>query len=519
MEQTKRVKSVVSVLAVCLMFSGSLIGCGAKDEKSADATQQNATTQESAQTEPAATDPAKLEPVDLTWYLDASPQSDIASVEAEMNKILKEKLNVTLHLKIVDWGAYDQKMQVVNAADENYDLAFTANWANNYYQNVNKGAFIPLDDLLEKYAPTIMETLPKMGWDATKVNGKIYAIPNYQAWTMTNGIIMRKDLADKYGVKPESIKKLEDLAPFLEQVKKNNPGMVPYENEYNGEFGKNLVYYGFDEVAGRNVPGVIKLTDTSLKVVNQFESEEYKSFVTTMTDWYKKGYIRKDAATLKDVQADRKAGKTASMNAGNFGPAMEGEAPLDAAQNPVYNVRLTQPTLLTSSIIATMTGISATSKNPERAVMLLDLLFKDKELYNLLAYGIEGKHYKKIDDNNTIEVMNDGGYAPGFEWEVGNALNAYPQKGSVPGTAEATKKMNESSTPSPLLGFSFDPAPVKSEIAQVGTVTAQYIALLETGSVAPDKMLPEFIDKLKKAGSDKIIAEEQKQIDAWKQNK
>ena len=34
-----------------------------------------------------------------------------------------------------------------------------------------------------------------------------------------------------------------------------------------------------------------------------------------------------------------------------------------------------------------------------------------------------------------------------------------------------------------------------------------------------DKDYPVFIDKLKKAGSDKIIEEMQKQIDAWKSSK
>ncbi|MBP1965353.1 ABC transporter substrate-binding protein [Paenibacillus aceris] len=511
MKQLKVTKTVCSVLVASLVLTLGLTGCGSKGEVS-ETTQSTASPQDSAKTG------ASLDPVELTWYLDGTPQSDIGSVETELNKILKDKLNVTLHLKMIDWGSYDQKMQVVNAAGENYDLAFTANWANNYYQNVNKGVFIPLDDLLAKYAPTIMQTLPKMGWDATKVNGKIYAIPNYQGWTMTNGLKIQKDLADKYGIKPNTIKKLDDLAPFLAQVKQNNSDMVPYENANDGTFGKNLVYYGFDEIAGRNVPGTIKLSDNSLKVVNQFESEEYKNYVSLMRDWYQKSYVRKDAATLKDVQADRKAGKTASMNAGNIGPAgPNGDVELDSSQGgkEVYSVRLTKPYLLTSSIIATMTGISKTSKHPERAVMLLDLLFKDKQIYNLLAYGIEGKHYKKVSEN-TIEPIKDSGYAPGFEWEVGNVLSGYVQKGSDPGIWEATKKMNESSTPSPLLGFSFDPTPVKTEIAQIGTVTAQYVAMLETGSSDPDKVLPEFIEKLKKAGSDKIIAEEQKQIDAWK---
>ena len=474
---------------------------------------QQASTQPSAAAQsaaPATSTAPRLEPAELTWYLDGTPQADLAFVEAEMNKLLKEKLNVTLHLKMVDWGAYDQKMQVINAASENYDLAFTANWANNYYQNVSKGAFILLDDLIQKYAPTILQTIPKIGWDATKVNGKIYAIPNYQVWTMSNGIRLQKDLADKYGFKADSIKKLEDLAPFLEKVKQNNPDLVPYEMDKTGTFGVNLVAYGFDEVAGRNIPGTIKLTDKSLKVSNQFESEEFKSYINLMKDWYQKGYIRKDAATLADAQADRKAGKIASLNVGNAG-VDNPDDPAKIGDIPAYQVATTSPYLLTSSIIATMTGVSKTSKNPERAVMFLDLLFKDKQLYNILAHGIEGKHYKLT--NGKKEVIKDSGYDPQFDWEIGNSNNSLIVKQPY---ADAVNKINQSAAGSPLLGFTFNPDPVKTEMAQVATVTAQYIPLLTTGAADPGKVLPEFIDKLKKAGSEKIIAEEQKQIDEWK---
>lgn len=506
MNKRKYAKLVHTAITGSLTFTMVLTGCTSKSSN------EQASSQPSPAAQTAAPSTTKLEPVDLTWYLDGTPQADIASVEAEMNKILKEKLNVTLHLKMVDWGAYDQKMQVVNAAGENYDLAFTANWANNYYQNVSKGTFIPLDDLIQKHAPTILQTIPKIGWDATKVNGKIYAIPNYQVWTMTNGIALQKDLADKYGFKADGIKKLEDLSPFLDKVKQNNPELVPYEMDKNGTFGLNLVAYGFDEVAGRNVPGVVKLTDKSLKVINQFESEEFKSYINLMKDWYQKGYIRKDVATLADVQADRKAGKTASMNLGNVGPDDPDPSNKPKIGDiPAYLTRTTQPYLLTSSIIATMTGISKTSKNPERAVMFLDLLFKDKQLYNILAHGIEGKHYKITDGKK--EVIKDSGYDPQFDWEIGNSNNSLIVKQPL---ADAVNKLNQSAVGSPLLGFTFNPEPVKTELAQIATITAQYIPLLTTGSSDPNKVLPEFIDKLKKAGSDKIIAEEQKQIDEWK---
>ncbi|NOU74956.1 DUF3502 domain-containing protein [Paenibacillus sp. LMG 31458] len=509
----KTFKVVGVGLALGLAMSSILAGCSSKNETSSS---PSAAPSASAAVSPAATTAPKLEPVELTWYLDNTPPADVATVEAAMNKILQEKLKVTLHLKFVDWGAYDQKMQVVNAAGENYDLAFTANWANNYYQNVSKGTFIPVDDLLQKYAPTILQTIPKIGWDAAKVNGKIYAIPNYQVWTMTNAIGFRKDLADKYGFKSENVKTLADLEPFLAQVKQNNPEMVPYEMDKAGTFGVNLVAYGFDEVAGRNIPGAIKLTDSSLKIVNQFESDEFKSYVNLMRDWNKKGYIRKDAATLADGQADRKAGKTASLSLGNMGPDdLDNPPNIGSTSYPSYVSRITQPYLLTSSIIATMTGISSTSKNPERAVMLLDLLFKDKELYNIFANGIEGKHYQKPEGYKKVD-MKDSTYNPQFDWEIGNSFNSLFMSPTV---ADASIKMNQSAKGSPILGFTFDPNPVKAEIAQTATVTAQYIPLLTTGSADTAQFLPEFIDKLKKAGSDKIIAEEQKQIDAWKQTK
>ena len=119
----------------------------------------------------------------------------------------------------------------------------------------------------------------------------------------------------------------------------------------------------------------------------------------------------------------------------------------------------------------------------------------------------------------TVEAIKDGGYDPNTDWMFGNQFNGFYRTGQAAGIWEETIKLNENAVPSVLLGFSFDPTPVKTEIAQTATVTSQYVALLETGSVDADKFLAEFIGKLKKAGSDKIIAEEQKQIDAWKATK
>ena len=44
---------------------------------------------------------------------------------------------------------------------------------------------------------------------------------------------------------------------------------------------------------------------------------------------------------------------------------------------------------------------------------------------------------------------------------------------------------------------------------------SQYQAALESGSVDPEKILPEFLTALESAGSDEVIAENQRQLDEW----
>ena len=68
---------------------------------------------------------------------------------------------------------------------------------------------------------------------------------------------------------------------------------------------------------------------------------------------------------------------------------------------------------------------------------------------------------------------------------------------------------------SPAFGYYFDQEPVTSEVAAVNTVIEQYTPSLNCGAINPEEALPEFIEALKAAGMDKIIAEQQKQLDEW----
>ncbi|REE87422.1 putative aldouronate transport system substrate-binding protein [Paenibacillus taihuensis] len=549
------VKSKLSKLsAVCLLSTVLLQGCGSSNDNTSSAngssdaaktnnsaasadsanSTNNATADSSGNASSNASDnasePAKLDHVDLTYYFVNSPQADIASVEAALNKLVEPKINATIHLKLVDWGAYDEKMKLVNASGEPYDLAFTATWTNNFYQNVANGAFAPIDDLIDKYAPDTKAGVPDMFWKTVKVKGKTYGVPNFQQATAGYGYLIQKTIADKYKLDWKSVKSLNDLTPFLETIKANEKSLIPFGyNQVQDPFLLATPMFGYEALGDTKTPGWLSLQDGS-KVINQYETKAFSDYIHMMRDWYTKGYLRKDAATLKDNTADAKAGKDAiamgqiDIDTPTFEAA--GLKPGGRMSNfnkdvQSYDLQFVKPLLTTDKAAATITAISANSPNKERAMMFINLLNTDPEIYNTITWGVEGKHYKKVADNR-IETIKDGGYQTLSPWEFGNMTQTLyfegdPQGAEVNGVGtKLWADLNRNATPSSALGFVFDFTPVKTEKANCDAVIDELYYAIASGSVDPDKYLPQFIDRMKKAGADKIIAEKQKQLDEWR---
>lgn len=451
-----------------------------------------------------------LPPVELTWYYGTSQQQpDQQAVEDAVNKYLKEKtkLNVTLKLKPVDFGSYDQKMNVAIASGEPMDIVWTtASWLLKYNENVKKGAFLAIDDLLPKYAPkTYNEMMPKRFWEDVKADtdGKIYAVPNYQVAATAFGFVFQKRFVDKYHFDITTVKKEEDLEPFLETLKKNEPDVIPFAFEAgnNGPFDSDI----------RSYSSFYYNKKDPYKSLNVNETPQYKAYLDLMHKWYQKGYIYQDLATVKDFNQLMAKGNIAVMTDVTFKPGGEAGYPLKNGGNDVVRQRITEP--MFTGVTATMNAISKNSKYPERALMLLEQVNNDKELYRLLAYGIKGKHYD--DSDGTYKPIKDGGYAPGIDWVFGNQFNGLLRPGQPADVFEQTKKLNEQAEVPPMNGFHFNDSALKTEVAAVNAVNAEYKIPLDTGTVDPNVMLPKYLDALKKAGYDNIQAEINKQLAEW----
>ncbi|AEI40279.1 ABC transporter substrate-binding protein [Paenibacillus mucilaginosus] len=441
---------------------------------------------------------------------------DLKAVQDAINQIAREKINATVTLTPISFGNWDQQANLMLSSNEELDLMYVG--SNNYSNYVAKGQLIALDKLVEQYGQGIKEALDPAYLKAPQIAGSIYGIPTVRDFAVYSGIAMRKDLADKNGIDVNQIRTLDDVEVALKTIKENEPNITPL---IPGNVGVSILdrYRTYDNL-GDSI-GVLPKFDNDLKIVNLYETEEYTQLVKKVRSWYTSGLILKDAATNKTTVPDLMKSNRSFAYMSNMKPGFVEQESKNNGMTMVTST-LIQPVSTTSNVTGVMWGIPINSKMPEKAMEFLNLMYADADIVNLLNWGIEGQHYV-IKADNVIDFPDGvdaqkSGYNLNLGWLFGNQFLSYVFAGNDPEIWGKMDQFNKSAVKSKALGFTFDASSVKAEYAAVTNVITEYKLPLETGSVDPDKILPEFISKLKSAGIDKIIAEKQKQLNEWAKN-
>ena len=449
----------------------------------------------------------------LKYVIKLNSQKDLLEIEKAVNDYIRGKIGAEIEFVRVDSGAYNQKLKTMLASNEQFDLMYDA-IGHGYVEHARNGALMPLDDLIHEYAPETYKLVPEALWEAAKVDGKIYGSMNYQIIGRKHGYVYDKALVEKYGFDAENAKTLEDIEPFLAAIKENEgPEWIPFGALNQGFWSTMLTQMGFDPIVSTITPGMVRIDDPTNTVINQFESKEFEDYCRTMSEFYKKGYIKKDAATITNAIDVLQMGKT-GMIYNNIKPGGQTAASTRMGGKDVLQVVTADAFANTDFAAATLTVIGKNCKDPVKAMKFIELLNTDKYLYNLLCFGIEGKHYNKTGENR-VELIPDSGYNPNSAWMWGCQFNAYLLPDQDDNVWEETKALNESARVSNIMGFCFDNTNVKSEIAQCSAVVAEFMPALGTGAMNWEEKLNEFKAKLKTAGVDTIIAEQTRQIQEW----
>lgn len=523
--KTKRNSSLL-LLATMLAATTALTACGNSNNNSgnsANATNSTNTTSDNTATNDGsgndgsanngatnanASAPADTKDfVNLTWYILAplDPRPNETSVMKYLNDQLKEKLNVNLTFKFIDGATYAQKIKVAAASGESFDIFTDINNMIGFANNVSSGIALPLDDLIGKYGQDIVKKVPEQAWNAVTTQGKKYGIANPSAWVTSFNIAYRKDIADKYNIDYNNIHTWKDLEPTLAMLKEKEPDLIPFLGNIN-------IPQTVDSISP-----MVGYSMTDNKWESTVDNTDWINAMKLKADWYQKGYLPKKVLPVgTDTIAEFKTGRYAISGYHVYDKSFV--KPTTDFGTPMVQSLLDEKAVVTgSSIRSVVSYVSKTSKNPERAMMLLNLLYADKKLFNEFCYGVQGQDWNYVSgegtDNPTIKTQDQLGWAIWHPW-IGSLWDQWPSNWNSQEVLDGLKAAIDKADYSPYAGFVFDATPVKKEMAQIDALQAEANSIYVSKDI--DAKIKDYQDKVKKAGMDKVLAEIDKQVAAWK---
>jgi putative aldouronate transport system substrate-binding protein len=508
----KKATKAATLLTAALFIAGStLTGC-AGSGKSVDTGEKPdpTSTPKSGETESKALDTSKK--AELVMYLIGAPAKEYDLVLEEANKKLKEDLNASLKVNWIGWADYNTQYPLLLASGDPIDVIYASTWTN-FYTNAKKGAFTALEKLAPVYAPKTYAQITPDFMEESTLDGHLYGVPAqfYQIGAM--GYILRGDLMDKYGIK--AIESMDDYGKYLDAVVKNDPQLVPNDQISSSD---GLDTYYAEERGYYNIlktqfsPFYVNAKDDTHKIINLYETEGVLDYFKKMKEWGDKGYWSKSILSNKDEKMFEN-GKAASRlhNQDSFkGAYME---------HPDWDVRYYHLGSYTYKTAAMQDGmaIPASAKNPERALMFLELLRTNESYYDLFTYGIKDKHYQVTEKGNLKPLDMDAFSPEGYcSWGFKSPEFFKPLEGMPPTWDSVQEMLKGKLLDNKFVLFNPDFEPVKNEVAAVNNVIQQYRIPLSFGYIKnPEEGLNTLVEKMKTAGSDKIIEEMQRQLDGY----
>jgi putative aldouronate transport system substrate-binding protein len=464
-----------------------------------------------------------LPPVELNWYYTGpGPQKDVAMIEAAMSKITKKRINATIKLHALDWGSYDQKIQVLLASGEPIDLVMSCSWALQFNNAVARGWLRDLTPMFDKYAPETKKLFADSDWlKLISIDGKVYNLPCFKESASSAGILYNKDIAKRLGLDMSKVKTFADLESVFKKIREKDPTTVPLSVAYSA----NLDHVGMTyDVATCASTKLISL-DPARDVWQLTPSnKKWLDWVDLGHRFYKAGYINQDAPTSRDYSAAIKNG-TAFAFPAVLKPCMDGEASKSMGVG-LGQLQLMKPISTQGDLTNSMMAIPTNSQNPERALMFYNLMYTDPDLVNIMDYGIEGVHWvwldkakKMIDFAPATEGGTKSGWNHGTNWMFGNQMLSYTFKGESPDKWDQYRAFNKSAQKSPDFGFVFDSEPVKKEMAAIANIGSEFDSLFYSGMGDSKDTVAAYVAKAKAAGIEKVIDEMNRQYAKFKASK
>lgn len=462
------------------------------------------------------------------------PTNKTDEVLAVFNEKLTEAINAELQIQWIEWADWQTKYNLALAMqDGSIDLIGTATDWLDAWPNAENGAFYPLsEEMLQTYAPKTWASVPADHWDVCKYDGTIYFMPedHYAQWT-NHGFMYRGDWAAEAGL-TDGVHSWEEVGTYLQYVKDNKEGVIPWDAAGSGSSiaTENLSGWLFSKdgvLAIEGLPVALffgESKDNPYTLSRVFlEGDSLVEFAKLMKQWADAGYWREDVLNyqgetrelLKDgvTGADRHHTQTWR----NLRVLMEDRQPGSDLGFFWFGEELDN--LVSLNITHGAMAVAAQSKNPERALMVYDLIRNDPTFYSIFNFGLEGEQYV-IDErgyrgrpDTYTDDLTDG-VSFNFWWGRNDDLEIRDAKVDWDAYDALVEEYNKVSIIYPYGQVVFNREPISVELDNLSNVYNTYVPVIAYGKMDdPEAYIAEFRDALKAAGLERAMEEVQAQLD------
>ena len=458
---------------------------------------------------------------------------------AELNDILTEKINAELQIYFISWTDYLSNYNLTLAQmDGSVDLVGTASDWLDAWPNAKNGAFLELsEEMLQTYAPKTWASVSPEHWEMCKYDDEIYLIPedNYAQWT-NHGFIYRLDWAKEAGL-TDGVKSWEDMTTYFKYVKETYPDIIPWDSDgtqygqlVSGWIASHSDYVAIDGISANGMWGGTKEDLYTIYSPFMTDTDSLVEFAKMMKEWDEIGVWQTDVLnnTASTNRDDYRVGKVAAeQHHTQTWTDLVSHTP----QNTIYDTDEDAETgffyfgeetgnVVALSITHGAMAVSAGSENPERALMVYDMLRNDPECYQLLCYGQEGVSWEKTEDGmkttpegynaDTQNVSN----MTNFWWGRNDDLEIRDASRDWEAIDKLYAEYDGLKIDYPYGQFIVNNDNIQSYISNINEIHTNYMKQISFGkySGTAEEIVAEYQQALKDAGIDLVTEEIQKQI-------
>lgn len=458
---------------------------------------------------------------------------------AELNDILTEKINAELQIYYISWTDYLSNYNLTLAQmDGSVDLVGTASDWLDAWPNAKNGAFLELsEEMLQTYAPKTWASVSPEHWELCKYDGEIYLMPedNYAQWT-NHGFIYRMDWAKEAGL-ADGVQSWEDLTTYFKYVKETYPDITPWDSDgtqygqmAGGWITSHSDYVSIDGISANAMWGGTKDDLYTIYSPYMTETDSLVEYAKMMKEWDEIGVWQTDVLnnTASTNRDDYRVGKVAAEQ---HHTQTWTDLVSHTTQNTIYDTDEDAETGFfyfgqeTGNVVALnithgAMAVSAGSENPERALMVYDMIRNDPECYQLLCYGQEGVSWEKTDDGMkttpegyNADTQNVNGVT-NFWWGRNDDLEIRDASRNWEKIDALYAEYDSKKIDYPYGQFILNNDNIQSYIANINEIYTNYMKQISFGkySGTAEEIVAEFQQALKDAGIDIVTEEIQRQI-------